>query len=54
MMLSKFYGSMFVFKLKGQVHEIERKISLSTELQDIKFNDNYLIDNAYLKIDICY
>lgn len=45
---------MFIFKLKGKLHEIERQISLSTELQDIKFNDKFILDNAYLKIDINY
>ena len=54
MMLTKFYGSMFVFKLRGSVHPLTRKISLSTDLQDIKFNDNYILDEASLVIDITY
>eukprot|EP00347_Sterkiella_histriomuscorum_P015912 403355213 len=52
MMLSKFYGSMFVFKLRGKLHEIQKKITLSTQLQDIKFNDKYVLDNAFLKMEI--
>lgn len=52
MIMTKYYGSMFTFTLSGEVSKIQRTIKLSNELQDIKFNDHYLLDNCYLNLDI--
>ncbi|CDW74137.1 UNKNOWN [Stylonychia lemnae] len=54
MILTKYYGSMFEFQFRGDINKIEKVFVLKTELQDIKFNERYFLDECYLNLRINY
>jgi hypothetical protein len=54
MVLSKFYGSMFRFKLSGEANHVTSKISLESKLSDINLNDRYTIHDCALVLEIDY
>lgn len=45
---------MFEFQLKGEINKIEKVFFLKSELQDIKFNDRYYLDECFLNLRIDY
>ena len=45
---------MFEFQLKGEINKIEKVFFLKSELQDIKFNDRYFLDECFLNLRIDY
>ena len=52
MIMTKYYGSMFTFKLEGELSKIQKTLKMKNELQDIKFNERYMLDNCFLNLDI--
>ena len=51
-MMTKFYGSMYKFKMIGTIDRIKRSITLESSLLDITFSDRYMIDNCFLRLYI--
>ena len=45
---------MFQFKLEGNIHQLEKKVTLTTEVGDIQFGDKYLMKECQMNLFIDY